>query len=409
MAFFLPQQVVRRSGRIPKEIPIVLIGSDLTGKVFSEETKTVLLSLHGAGLLSRHKLSPEQEMVLRWPERNKEAEIRVVGQIGEDSGVYTYGVAFFDSVVNFWEMEFPPPTPKEQEFGHLTLVCNVCQTFERFDDQSIEADVVATNDGVLRYCKRCGNSTIWKVGQPGAIPAVPANVGAPSTAPSQPPTPVPLSPPQRVSSPPASFSELGPANPASFPGASQLESSTPAYSAASPSDLIAGGLPASASRISVTSPFRPAQPYTPPPGSSPSAGTSVLTLPAAEKPSEKSVSPAEKPLSPVQKSAQKSSAPGGINRRKYPRIRVNYIALVRHAERGEEFVQCEDVSRGGLRFKSTSRYMEQTLIEVAAPYSSGQAAIFVAARIVFVQELPEQNLFRYGVQYLSSDKPRGAF
>jgi len=85
------------------------------------------------------------------------------------------------------------------------------------------------------------------------------------------------------------------------------------------------------------------------------------------------------------------------------------MGLVRHPERGEEFVQCEDISRGGLRFKSTSRYMEQTLIEVAAPYSSGQAAIFVAARIVFVQELPEQNLLRYGVQYLSSDKPQGVF
>lgn len=82
---------------------------------------------------------------------------------------------------------------------------------------------------------------------------------------------------------------------------------------------------------------------------------------------------------------------------------------MRHAERGEEFVQCEDISRGGLRFKSTSRYVEQTFIEVAAPYSSGQAAIFVTARIVYVQELPEQNLFRYGAQYLSSDKPRGAF
>ena len=95
MAFPLPQQVVRRSGRIPKEISIVLVGSDLTGKDFSEQTKTVLPSLRGAGLLSRHKLSLEQEMVLRWPERNQEAEIRVVGQIGEDSGVYTYGVAFY--------------------------------------------------------------------------------------------------------------------------------------------------------------------------------------------------------------------------------------------------------------------------------------------------------------------------
>lgn len=117
---------------------------------------------------------------------------------------------------------------------------------------------------------------------------------------------------------------------------------------------------------------------------------------------------AEKLVLPPGKPVQKVG-PSGVNRRKYPRIKVNYIALVRHAERGEEFVQCEDVSRGGLRFKSTSRYMEQTLIEVAAPYSSGQAAIFVPARIIYVQELPEQNLFRYGVQYLSSDKPRGAF
>ncbi|HEV2197982.1 MAG TPA: PilZ domain-containing protein [Candidatus Acidoferrum sp.] len=383
---------MRRSGRIPKEIPIVLIGSDLAGKVFSEETKTVLLSLHGAGLLSRHKLCPEQEMVLRWPERNKEAEIRVVGEIGEDSGVYTYGVAFFDHVENFWEMEFPPPTAKEQELGVLTLVCNVCQTVERVDDRSIEADVVATNDGVLRYCKRCGNSTIWKPGQPGALPGVSANVSVPGAAPLQPLTP--MAAPQRVSSPPTLAPAFNPPGQPSFQGVSQPGSGASAYSASSPSDLIVGGLPASAAPTSITSPLRPAKPHIPTPGSSQSPTTSVLTLPAAENPTRK---PAHKP------------GFSGVNRRKYPRIKVNYMGLVRHPERGEEFVQCEDISRGGLRFKSTSRYMEQTLIEVAAPYSSGQAAIFVAARIVFVQELPEQNLFRYGVQYLSSDKPRGAF
>src|SRR5215472_17678551 len=403
MAPALPQHIVRRSGRIPKEIPIVLIGSDLAGKIFSEQTKTVLLSLHGAGLVSRHKLSPEQELVLRWPELNKETDIRVVGQLGEDSGVYTYGVAFSDQVVNFWEMEFPPPSPKEQELGVLTLVCSVCQSFDRVDDHSIEADVVATNDGVLRYCKRCGNSTIWKPGQPGALPAAPAHASASSGAPI--PVPVPMAPPQRVSSPPAAFSEFGSANPASFSGAHQSGTgSASAYSAATPSDLIAGGLPPSESRTSATSTFRPAKPFTTTPTSSQGLTSSVLSLPAAEKPAKKSLSPPEKPVA----SSPKFGG-AGVNRRRYPRIKVNYIALVRHAERGEEFVQCEDVSRGGLRFKSTSRYMEQTLIEVAAPYSSGQAAIFVAARIVYVQELPEQNLFRYGVQYLHTDRPRGAF
>lgn len=397
MASSLPKQVVRRSGRIPKEIPIVLIGSDLSGRIFSEETKTVLLSLHGAGLLSRYKLSPEQEMVLRWPDRNKEAEIRVVGQIGEDSGLYRYGVAFFDHVENFWEMEFPPPTPKEQELGVLTLVCNVCQTFERVDDHSIEADVVATNDGVLRYCKRCGNSTIWKVGHPGALPDVPANPSAPPAAPPQPPSM--MAPPQRVSSPPTLAPTFNSRSQPSFQRAPQSGSDASAYSAVSPSDLITGGIPAPAAPASITSPFRPAPPYTPAPNSSQSPSTSVLTIPAVEKPAQ--------PPSSIDGRKPKSGF-SGVNRRKYPRIKVNYLGLVRHPERGEEFVHCEDISRGGLRFKSTSRYMEQTLIEVAAPYSSGQAAIFVAARIVFVQELPEQNLFRYGVQY-QADKPRGAF
>jgi len=366
----LPQQVVRRSGRIPKEIPIVLIGSDLSGKVFSEETKTVLLSLHGAGLLSRHKLSPEQEMVLRWPERNKEADIRVVGQIGENCGVYTYGVAFPDHVVNFWEMDFPPPSPIERELGLLTLVCSVCQSVDKIDDTSPEADVCATNNGVLRYCKRCGSSTIWKIGQP----------GAPTTA-SSPALPTPTPRPSPAGDPTHSHT---PASDYASP-----------YSAMSPADLVVGAPPGPAAPASFTSSYRPVRGSESAPPPSASAPASVLTLPAATE-------------KPTEKSAGKSGAPG-VNRRKYPRIKVNYIALVRHAERGEEFVQCEDVSRGGLRFKSTSRYMEQTLIEVAAPYSSGQPAIFVPARIVYVQELPEQNLFRYGAQYLHTDRPRGAF
>jgi len=41
---------LRRSSRIPKEIPILLVGSDMEGKVFSEQAKTVLLSRHGAGI-----------------------------------------------------------------------------------------------------------------------------------------------------------------------------------------------------------------------------------------------------------------------------------------------------------------------------------------------------------------------
>src|SRR6266481_9136349 len=71
-----------------------LIGSDAEGRMFTEDSRTVILSLHGAGIVSSHKLIAEQELILRSKESDREAEIRVVGEIGSEDGRYTYGVAF---------------------------------------------------------------------------------------------------------------------------------------------------------------------------------------------------------------------------------------------------------------------------------------------------------------------------
>lgn len=67
----------RRSGRVTKAVPIVVIGSDSEELVFSEETKTVVLSRHGAGILSRYKMVAEQELILRVKSTDREAEVRV--------------------------------------------------------------------------------------------------------------------------------------------------------------------------------------------------------------------------------------------------------------------------------------------------------------------------------------------
>ena len=107
--------------------------------------------------------------------------------------------------------------------------------------------------------------------------------------------------------------------------------------------------------------------------------------------------------------APEKPPPPRTNRRKHPRVKVNYSACIRHHERGDDIVTCEDMSKGGLRFKSRHRYYAQALIEVAVPYQHGQTAIFVPAQIVFVEELPEQRLFRCGVQYLHATKPRDYF
>jgi hypothetical protein len=349
---------MRSSGRIPKALPILLIGSDLDGRVFSEPTSTVLLSLHGAGILSRHKLSPEQELVLRWPEKNKEADVRVVGHLGSQSGQHTYGVAFFDLNLNFWDIDFPPVSPIEMELGLLSLVCSSCNTLEKIDDTSIEADVCATNDGVLRSCKRCGTATLWKPA-PSLIPqqSLPPDSAQLSlfSAPAPPPT-APISAPPSNPIPPPPPPPLTPPAPPSFYAQSYRS-------------------PQNDSSLSQS-----------PASSAPRTAVLTLSPPAAEK-----------------------AAFPRINRRKHPRVKVHYSACIRHPERGDDIVVCEDMSKGGLRFKSPKHYYSQSLIDVAVPYQPGQPAIFVPAQIVFVEELPEQRLFRYGVQYLRPTRARDSF
>jgi len=345
---------MRSSGRIPKQIPIILIGSDLDGRVFSEQTTTVLLSLHGAGILSRHKLSPEQELVLRWPEKNKEAEIRVVGHLGTQGSQHTYGVAFFDATLDFWEVAFPPISELEMQLGFLTVACASCKLQEKIDDTSVEADVVSTNEGVIRSCKRCGAATLWKIAPNGAAPPpAPTEISQ---------LPLFVAPPAQPSGPtPAPSSDISPRTPPSVP-----------YAPAAPVSFYAqlhGSTPA---------------PLSSPVG--PKAAVLTISPPVPEKP-----------------------AATPVNRRKHPRVKVNYSACVRHPERGDDIVQCEDMSKGGLRFKSRIRYYPGSLIEVAVPYEKGQSAIFVPAQIVFVDELPEQNLYRYGVQYLKPTKARDSY
>jgi len=121
----MPPEYVRRSSRIVREIAILLVGSDMEGKVFSEQTKTVLLSRHGAGIVSQYVLSAEQELILRRLDTDKEVEVRVVGQLGQHGESHTYGVAFLDAD-DHWPMNrisaqleaIESPPVADVVFGH---------------------------------------------------------------------------------------------------------------------------------------------------------------------------------------------------------------------------------------------------------------------------------------------------
>ncbi len=379
---------MRSSARIPKEIPILLIGSDLDGRMFSERATTVLLSLHGAGVLSRHKLSPEQELILRWPDKNKETDIRVVGHIGEQSGRHTYGVAFFDFNLNFWEIDFPPITDRDRDLGFISLACTSCNALEKIDDASVEADVCATNESVLRSCKRCGAATLWKPAAP-IQPLTAIQQPAPAESAQLPLFSVPAPPPPTQTPAPSANSQSAP------PSVTTVQ---PALSVPKPSFY--AQLPAASLSPSNFRAGRPDLVGDVPAGlvddSSAAPLATVLTM----------APPSPDPSAPAPQNP--SSAPRA-NRRQHPRVKVSYSACVRHPERGEDVVACEDMSKGGLRFKSSKRYYPQSLIDVAVPYQPGQPAIFVPAQIVFAEELPEQRLFRYGVQYLKATRPRDSF
>lgn len=296
----MPPEGVRRSSRIPREITILLVGSDMEGKVFSEQTKTVLISRHGAGIVSEHILSAEQELIMRRLDTNKEAEIRVVGQLGSNDQMYTYGVAFLNPEMDLWGIKFPGMTESEKVASRVLLQCSGCKTREMVEQSDLESDVYIVNEGIFRSCKSCGSSTFWK--------------------------------------------------------------------RATEDD-----------------------------GSEPVAAPVEAAPEEAEGTSESAEAVAPVDLTPVAKTEVKPE-----NKRKHLRTKVNFKGCIRTYKFGDDIVTCEDMSRGGLRFKSRKQYFEETEIEVAAPYSPGSQAIFVRAKIVHVTELKQERRFRCGVAYIKS-------
>jgi hypothetical protein len=305
----MPSEGVRRSSRIPKEIAILLVGSDMEGKVFSEKAKTVLLSRHGAGIVSKNVLSAEQELILRRLDTDKEAEVRVVGQLGAHGESYTYGVAFLNPEVDLWEVQFPPMTETERKESRVLLQCSGCKTCETVQHSDLESDVYRVNEGIVRFCEGCGTSTFWK----------------------------------------RAVEEMDEPAPQEF------------------------------------EPFEPEQSW------EPEVTVALTPLLAPEPP----------PPGPVREPEPKPAA-RPENKRKHVRAKANFKACIRSFMFGEDIVACEDISRGGMRFKSRKQYLPNAEIEVAVPYSPGAHAIFVPAQIVRVEELKQERRFRCGVRYAKS-------
>ena len=155
-------QPIRRSGRIVRRIAILLFGHDEEGNTFTERTHTVMLSLHGAGILSTHRFAPEQQLILRVEETNLEAVVRVVGEIATEGELHTYGVAFLDEGPDFWRTEFPPAQVWDARPMALPLECGSCGQRAEVTSGQFEYDISQIHGGLTRHCAECGVLTVWR-------------------------------------------------------------------------------------------------------------------------------------------------------------------------------------------------------------------------------------------------------
>jgi PilZ domain len=91
-----------------------------------------------------------------------------------------------------------------------------------------------------------------------------------------------------------------------------------------------------------------------------------------------------------------------VPRRNRARVRARVLACIRRRGFQEEIAVCEDLSKGGLSFRSRNQYPEGSRVEVAVPFTPGAGAIFVPIRIVFSQAIPSAGLFRHGAAYIKT-------
>jgi hypothetical protein len=89
-----------------------------------------------------------------------------------------------------------------------------------------------------------------------------------------------------------------------------------------------------------------------------------------------------------------------VPRRNRTRVKARVLACIRRRGFAEEIAVCEDLSKGGLSFRSRNQYAEGSRVEVAVPFTPGTGAIFVPIRIVFSQAIPTAGLYRHGAAYI---------
>ncbi len=83
-----------------------------------------------------------------------------------------------------------------------------------------------------------------------------------------------------------------------------------------------------------------------------------------------------------------------------PRVDLSLTGCIQTNQYGEDIVLTENVSEGGVCFRSRNRYAGGTLVGAAIPYLQGRANVFVQARITWSKYRSAEGLTAYGLSYI---------
>jgi hypothetical protein len=151
----------RRSDRILAPVRIRVIGSDVSGVSFAEETVTVSFNQQGARISLTHSLLPDDIVLIMNLENGIEEEFRVVGGFQQVFGSrQEWGVEAVNPNSAIWGISFAQPAEGVQP--KVLIECGACKRAAQSPLSSIEYEVLLSTGLISRHCDRCGETTRWK-------------------------------------------------------------------------------------------------------------------------------------------------------------------------------------------------------------------------------------------------------
>ncbi len=144
------------------QLRVEVIGADLFGMQFFEPAQTLTVYRSGLTVLLENDLAPDSEVVVRNQENNKEAVVRVLGQIRKEKTGHVYGLAFLDPAADPWHLQIPD-TGEERT---VQLECSGCRHHSSFSLSEIDSEVLAATRALSRPCKDCNSYKKWREPRP---------------------------------------------------------------------------------------------------------------------------------------------------------------------------------------------------------------------------------------------------